>query len=379
MSLVYEVFEIASPSREWKLTSSFHRWSIAILVTLFTCYLLSEPVDCYQANVIQFVTWIKLLEVSYTPKVWCTFIHWYYLAQNFARISVVLCFGRQCCNSTERASEKNVTINQLLMEWLANSIYIPLLIVLNYCSFNNMLLGKFCTSEKSFLHSESRTQSFQKYVQSAQILLEAQGPWASKWCLHLLGGQYSTPYWPGEKQVWRTIHQWRGGGYTRHSYASYLNTPPVSVWIPFSRKWLLCSRTAPEDQLSFTTSTDTDCDNPLHLSTLVAVVGIPLYRLVIVKVFPRLKNVRMLTKMWMGLYLSLLQVILYIIVVVNHDTTYWQQHHSNETDFSPSGKCYMIRTGCDCECISHFYILQCQQYNDPVDNTYLWFVIPTAP
>ena len=27
--------------------------------------------------------------------------------------------------------------------------------------------------------------------------------------------------------------------------------------------------------------------------------------------------------MWMGLYLSLLQVVLYIIVVVNHDTTYW--------------------------------------------------------
>ena len=116
--------------------------------------------------------------------------------------------------------------------------------------------------------------------------------------------------------------------------------------------------------------------NPLHMSTLVAVVGIPLYRLVIVKVFPKLKNVRMLTKMWIGLYLSLLQVILYIILVVNHDTTYWQQHHSYETDFSPSAKCCMIRTGCDCECISHFYILQCQQYNDPVDNTYLWFVIP---
>ena len=64
------------------------------------------------------------------------------------------------------------------------------------------------------------------------------------------------------------------------------------------------------------------------MSTLVSVVGIPLYRLVIVKVIPRLKNVRMLTKMWMGLYLSLLQVVLYVIVVVNHDTAYWQQHHS---------------------------------------------------
>ena len=80
--------------------------------------------------------------------------------------------------------------------------------------------------------------------------------------------------------------------------------------------------------------------------------------------------------MWMGLYLSLLQVILYIIVVVNHDTTYWQQHRSYETDFSPSAKCFMILSGCDCECISHFYNLQCQQYNDQIDNTYLWFIIP---
>ena len=68
--------------------------------------------------------------------------------------------------------------------------------------------------------------------------------------------------------------------------------------------------------------------NPLHMSTLVSVVGIPLYRLVIVIMIPRLENVRMLIKMWTGLYLSLLQVVLYIIVVVNHETTYWQQHHT---------------------------------------------------
>ena len=117
--------------------------------------------------------------------------------------------------------------------------------------------------------------------------------------------------------------------------------------------------------------------NPLHMSTLVSVVGIPLYRLVIVKMLPRLKNIRMLTKMWMGLYLSLLQIVLYIIVVVNHDTTYWQQHHtviSNKIHYPPSRQCYIIRTVC-------FFLfglntLDCQQYNDPVDNTYLWFIIP---
>ena len=111
--------------------------------------------------------------------------------------------------------------------------------------------------------------------------------------------------------------------------------------------------------------------NPLHLSTLVSVVGIPLYRLVIMKVFPRVMNVQMLTKMWIGLYLSLLQVVLYIIVVVNHDTTYWQHHHTvvpKHFHYPPSTKCYFIRTGC--------VSLDCHQYNDPVDNTYLWFIIP---
>ena len=116
--------------------------------------------------------------------------------------------------------------------------------------------------------------------------------------------------------------------------------------------------------------------NPLHMSTIVAVVGIPLYRLVIVKVFPRLKNVRMLTKMWIDLYLSLVQVVLYIIVVVNHDTTYWQQHYTtyDTARFSPSRHCYVIRTGCSFN--PYLGLWDCQQYNDPVDNTYLWFIIP---
>ena len=117
--------------------------------------------------------------------------------------------------------------------------------------------------------------------------------------------------------------------------------------------------------------------NALHMSTLVAVVGIPLYRLVIVKFIPRLKNVRMLSKMWIGLYLSLLQVVLYIIVVINHDTTYWQQHHtviSYEHHYSITGDCYVIRTGCSLN--PHLRFWHCQQYSDPVDNTYLWFIIP---
>ena len=85
----------------------------------------------------------------------------------------------------------------------------------------------------------------------------------------------------------------------------------------------------------------------------------------------------MLTKMWVGLYLSLLQVVLYIIVVVNHDTTYWQQHHTvipHQTQFTCTKECYIIRTGCNFN--PHSKEWNYQQYNDPIDNTYLWFIIP---
>ena len=79
----------------------------------------------------------------------------------------------------------------------------------------------------------------------------------------------------------------------------------------------------------------------------------------------------------MSLYLSLLQVVLYTIVVVNHDTTYWQQHHTvihHKNKFSHAKECCIIRTGCNFN--PHLEIWNCQQYNDPVDNTYLWFIIP---
>ena len=115
--------------------------------------------------------------------------------------------------------------------------------------------------------------------------------------------------------------------------------------------------------------------NPLHMSALVAVLGIPLYRLVIIKIVPWFKHIFMLTSMWMGLYLSLLQVILYIIVVINHDITYWQQHRSDLIvsdaflNYTTIKKCHEVRVGV-------FLNGSCQTGNDPVDNTYLWFIVP---
>ena len=112
--------------------------------------------------------------------------------------------------------------------------------------------------------------------------------------------------------------------------------------------------------------------NPLHVSTLVTVVGIPLYRLVIIKIFPRIKNILMLTKMWMGLYLSLLQVVLYIILATNYNIKYWQEHSTAEPHikdrYSSSRACLQIR--------GYLYNHTCSPTDDPVDNIYLWFIIP---
>ena len=122
--------------------------------------------------------------------------------------------------------------------------------------------------------------------------------------------------------------------------------------------------------------------NPLHISTLVVVVGIPLYRLIINKCSRYIKKVRMLTKMWIGLYLSLVQVVLYIIVVINHDSNYWSEHSSVAScssknqffRYNPEDLCHKMRFSNNN--IINYYNISCESTDNPVDNTYLWFIIP---
>ena len=117
--------------------------------------------------------------------------------------------------------------------------------------------------------------------------------------------------------------------------------------------------------------------NPLHMSTLVVVVGIPLYRLIINKCSRYIKKVGMLTKMWMGLYLSLVQVVFYIIVVINHDSKYWSQHslvacvlnNHHYFRYNADVLCFKIRFG-------YTFNTSCETTDNPVDNTYLWYIIP---
>ena len=107
---------------------------------------------------------------------------------------------------------------------------------------------------------------------------------------------------------------------------------------------------------------------PHHLSALVVVVSVPLYQLVIKKCFPRLGRVLMLTRMWVGLYLSLVQVVIYLILALNHDTTYMKtQQSSNRADTC------LLRLGYNYH--KHTNVT-CKPTNDPIDNTYLLFIIP---
>ena len=367
-ALTYETFEIASPSYEWKSTSSYHKQTSVMLVTLFTLYIIG--LGLFEANAIQFGL-DQLLEASTSKLI--AFIQWYYLAQRFARL--VLFYVMASSVVLLHESESNVTINQMLNGKLANSIFIPLLIVLVVSV--TIVLMKFCTTKKHFYIQRRGLNPFKNIYKVLKY------SWKHKVPEH----RSAFTYW--EEDIPRRIDLGKnkyGGPFTNEEVEdtkTFLRLLPILLCL-FGYHLAGDGYSAP-DQLQRTSCPSLPVlllivINPLHLSTLVAVVGIPLYRLVIVKLFPRLKNVRMLTKMWIGLYLSLLQVVLYIIVVVNHDTTYWQQHRSqiNETRSSPSGECYMIRTGCDCTCISAFYNLNCEQNSDPVDNTYFQCVLVTA-
>ena len=90
----------------------------------------------------------------------------------------------------------------------------------------------------------------------------------------------------------------------------------------------------------------------------------------------------MLTKMWISLQLCLLQIVINIIVVENHDNIHWynnntynrsHNYHFSSNYFSPMSiiLCLAIKTG-----IYHNHQNSCEDFNSPVDNSYLWFIIP---
>ena len=340
------------------------RGSSFVFIILFIVYIIG--LGLFQANAIQFGL-DQLLEAP-TPKL-IAFIHWYYWAQNVGSLVVFYIAASGFIIDLEQV------IKILNHPQNPKSIDIPFFCVFLAMSIVGLVvLIKFCSTKKHFYIHKAGLNPFNTI---SKVLKYS---WKHKVPEH----RSAFTYW--EEDIPRRIDLGKnkyGGPFTNEEVEdtkTFLRIVPLLLCL-FGYHLAGDGYSAPE-QLQRTSCPSLPVlllivANPLHLSNLVSVVGIPLYRLVIMKVFPRVKNVRMLTKMWIGLYLSLLQVVLYIIVVVNQDTTYWQQHHTvipNVTQYLPSTQCYITRTGC------YFAFglsgLDCHQYNDPVDNIYLWLIIP---
>ena len=353
-ALVYLGFIIATSNL---LNFSAHQSpSLIPFCVIFVVYIVGLAL--FQANAIQFGL-DQLLEAPTLKLI--AFIHWYYWAQNVGSLALfytggssILVVGvRDLTNdSSSQLSKFAIACAPTYIHFTAIAIAVTAVLI------------KFCAMKKDFYIQEAGLNPFKMVYKVLKY------SWKHKVPEH----RSAFTYW--EEDIPRRIDL------GKNKYGGPFTNEEVEDTKTFFRIFplLLClfgyhlageGYSAP-DQLQRTSCPSLPVlllivMNPLHLSTLVSVVGIPLYRLVIMKAFPRVKNVRMLTKMWIGLYLSLLQVILYIIVVVNHDTRYWQQHHTAIPNGQslPVKECFLNRI-----CQSTY----CHQY--PVDNTYLWFIIP---
>ena len=358
---IYEGFLIAiSIIEKFQVFQSSYAYVYVVVIVLFLAYIVG--LGLFQANAIQFGL-DQLLEAP-TPKL-IAFIHWYYWAQNVGSLAFFYIMGSSFLILDVTDEKTNGTITHFLNGDVNNATFVYLLIVMTVAV--TAVLIKFCSTKKHFYIQKTGLNPFKTICEILKY------SWKHKVPEH----RSAFTYW--EEDIPRRIDLGKnkyGGPFTNEEVEdtkTFLRILPL----------LLCLfgyHLAGDGYSALKQLQRTSCPslpvlllivyNPLHMSTLVSVIGIPLYRLVIVKVIPRVKNVRMLTKMWMGLYLSLLQVVLYIIVVVNHDTTYWQQHHTVIPYHYPPGRlCYIIRTGYE-------FSSNTSQYNDPVDNTYLWFIIP---
>ena len=309
----------------------------------------------FEANIIQFGL-DQLLEAS-TPKL-IAFIHWYYWAQSVGGLALFYIYeGGLVTRMTLLKSHYHNNITSVVITRSTTTLAVLLLAMLN-----TILVVIFCISKKHFYIERAGLNPFKIIYKVLKY------SWKHKVPEH----RSAFTYW--EEDIPRRIDLGKnkyGGPFTNEEVEdtkTFLRILPLLLCL-FGYHLAGDGYSAPI-QLQRTSCPSLPVlllivINPQHLTTLVTVVGIPLYRLVIIKVIPQVKTVRMLTKMWVGLYLSLLQVVLYIIVVVNYDTSHWPQHRSDHTErYLPTRECLKNHP-------RHRHSLP-----HPVDNTYLWFIIP---
>ena len=326
---------------------------LAATVLIPAFILLVVGIGLFEANAIQFGL-DQLLEAPTSKLI--AFIHWYYWSQSIGQLII------SCITDTGSAV---VDDKRKLQRLIVGLISVMLTII------SSATLVLYCVSKKHFYVQRAGLNPFKNIYKVLKY------SWKHKVPEH----RSAFTYW--EEDIPRRIDLGKnkyGGPFTNEEVEdtkTFLRILPLLLCL-FGYHLAGDGYSAPI-QLQRTSCPSLPVlllivYNPQHLPALVRVVGIPLYRLVIIKVIPKVKTVRMLTKMWVGLYLSLLQVAICIIVVVivNYDTTNWIHHSHAASDIKPhlqeNFNCFNIITG-------HNPFNQTDA-NEPIDNTYLWFFIP---
>ena len=324
--------------------------------------LVTASVGLFEANAIQFGL-DQLLEAP-TPKL-IAFIHWYYWTHN--AVQLVATYLQICLI----ANASNLTLSKYESRAILDILAFMLFAILGLAAVGSLVL-----LHKSKRHLYILRAGLNPFKNIYKVLKYS---WNHKVPQH----RSASTYW--EEDIPRRIDLGKnkyGGPFTNEEVEdtkTFLRILPLLLCL-FGYHLAGDGYSAP-DQLQRTSCPSLPVLllivlNPLHINTLVVVVGIPLYRLIINKCSRYIKKVRMLTKMWIGLYLSLVQVVLYIIVVINHDSKYWSQRSSiacflsiyPHYVFSPGAVCSKIRL--------NLPNISCDFTDNPVDNTYLWFIFP---
>ena len=325
---------------------------------------ITTGVGLFEANAIQFGL-DQLLEAP-TPKL-IAFIHWYYWTHNAVQlISTYLQIG---LTVIVRGTKFPTQYEERII--IDSGIQLPLAAILGLTAISSLVL-----LHKSKRHLYILRAGLNPFKNIYKVLKYS---WNHKVPQH----RSAFTYW--EEDIPRRIDLGKnkyGGPFTNEEVEdtkTFLRILPLLLCL-FGYHLAGDGYSAP-DQLMRTSCPSLPVLllivlNPLHISNLVVVVGIPLYRLIINKCSRYIKKVRMLTKMWIGLYLSLVQIVLYIIVVINHDSKYWSEHSSAES-FLKNRSYFRYNSGIVCLKLQfgrHYN--SCESTDNPVDNTYLWFIFP---
>ena len=249
-SVVYSIIDF-TVSNLFKLLIFHHHQTAFISAVIFIVYIIG--LGLFRANAIQFGL-DQLLEAP-TPKL-ISFIQWYYWAQNVGSLALfyVTILGSKASDELSVHLITNIT-NYERYKSLSSVLITPLLIA--WTIILTAVLVKFCTTRKYFYIQKAGLNPFKKIFKVIKY----------SWKHKVPERRSAFTYW--EEDIPRRVDLGKnkyGGPFTNEevedtkTFLRILPTPPVSVWVPSSRRWLLSSRTAPENQLSFTTSTATDCD-----------------------------------------------------------------------------------------------------------------------